>query len=175
MRKDPVDEALDEAQIDAVRKTVAYLTTTFSVAREVAAEEEIEAVDRFLDILSVIGERPDMILGPDTSDAVLTEKRYAASILMAMANVVSERGVLLSQSVTASAEMGFDMLSQKGMIAALCWVNKLCVENARGLDPELKVEFVDPNSPKGKERLSQVREAVEEAKSVDEELKEALE
>lgn len=174
MKKDPVEEALTEAQIQAVRKTVAYLITTYSAAREVAEEGESGTVDNLLTILRTIEERPDMILGPGSSDAVAAEKRYAARILVSVVNVISERGVLLSQSAAASAEMGFNMLSQHGMVAALTWVNKLCVEYASGLDPDLKIEFVDPNSPEGKERLNQVREADADAKSVDEELEEAL-
>ena len=170
MKKDPVDEALDEAQISAVRQTVKYLYDTLVTANEVGDPEEKRTVNKVLDILGAIAERPDMILGPDTTEAVFQEKKYAASILMAMCAILGERGDLMKKSVEASAEMGFNMLSQQGMIAALSWVQKLCLENARGLDPDLKVDFVSPDSAEGQDLLNKVRDV----KSVDEELQEAL-
>jgi hypothetical protein len=155
-------------QVEAVRKTVTYLHTTLSAANEVASEEVGRTIGKLLQLLDEIIQRPDMILGLDATPVVSGERKFAAVSMIAVANLIVERGMLLNKSIEASAEMGFNMLSQQGMVAALRWVNNLLLENARNLAPDdLEVQGVPSDSALGKEVMRASKEAT---KSVDEEL-----
>lgn len=166
---------VQEAQIAAVRKTAQYLIDTLTTANEVAGDHEKRLIDKVLSLLGAVWDSPEMILGPESVDVVSREKKYAARILMAMTGIIAERGVQLKQSIDLSSEMGFNMLSQQGMLGALRWVHKLCAENARGLDPSMEVETVAADSPEGREHLKMVQEAVaRDKKNIDQELEEAL-
>jgi len=129
---------------EAVVRTTVVLTDLLAFSAPVASAAETKALASILETLKIIAERPDMVLGPDASQKfVQHQNKEKASLLYVLQNTVIEQAHILDAAVKTSSEMGWDMLSQKGMISAFRWVSELLKAVAVDLAPDLKVDRVD--------------------------------
>ena len=76
---------------------------------------------------------PESHAASDLYDRALREA--AASSLVHLAVDCAARIKSLQEAEAISAELGWDMLSQKGMMSAFNWVYKMCVSTADTLAP----------------------------------------
>ena len=126
-------------EIMAAVATADYLHDQFSlVAKGATTDEERRIMEGVLKIIDGVRANPKIALpeshaASDLFDRALREA--AASSLVHLAVDCASRIKSLQEAEAISAELGWDMLSQKGMMSAFTWVYKMCVSTADSLAP----------------------------------------
>ncbi len=115
-------------------------------------DRAVELKDKLLqNELDRLEKNVHLVLGEAGEEALskfIREER--AAVLFMVNNMLMEYVDTLTKAVSLSSEIGWDMLSQKGMISAFHWTGKLLVDLARELAPDMKVGTITMDEYKKK-------------------------